>query len=56
MQIAVVCENSPLRWRTDGEFWSVIFVGFFPENDIGKYVGITNKRNRFLCNIYRQTC
>ena len=31
-------------------------VGFFPFADSGKYVGITNKRSRFLCNIYRQRC
>ena len=46
----------PQKKRRREGFLNRFFVGFFSIADSGKYVGITNKRSRFLCNIYRQRC
>jgi len=49
-------EEFPVGIAIRQEIFGLFFCRVFPFADSGKYVGITNKRSRFLCNIYRQRC
>ena len=53
--IGIVLKKLPFAAVYDGK-GDLFFCRIFPRYRQRKYVGITNKRSRFLCNIYRQRC